>query len=79
MKLLRKTSGFVGNCGQVNHSASRARIFGATLALALEMGKRRITVNCVAPGIVETDMVEDAPIDVIKNDSIKNGSAKQKK
>ena len=49
-------SGVVGNRGQVNYSAAKAGIIGATKALAIELAKRRITVNCVAPGIIETDM-----------------------
>lgn len=55
-------SGLTGNRGQVNYSAAKAGIIGATKALAVELAKREITVNCVAPGLVETDMLEDAPI-----------------
>jgi len=55
---LSSVSGLVGNRGQVNYSAAKAGIIGATKALAIELAKRRITVNCVAPGLVETDMVE---------------------
>ncbi|MDR1350009.1 MAG: 3-oxoacyl-ACP reductase FabG [Zoogloeaceae bacterium] len=51
-------SGQAGNRGQVNYSAAKAGIIGATKALALELAKRRITVNCVAPGLIETAMVE---------------------
>lgn len=50
-------SGQMGNRGQVNYSAAKAGIIGATKALALELAKRRITVNCVAPGLIETAMV----------------------
>ncbi|MCC7013986.1 MAG: 3-oxoacyl-ACP reductase FabG [Planctomycetes bacterium] len=53
---LSSVSGVVGNRGQVNYSASKAGIIGATKSLALELAKRRITVNCVAPGLIETDM-----------------------
>ncbi len=53
-------SGIAGNRGQVNYSATKAAIIGATKSLALELGKRKITVNCVAPGIIETDMIDDA-------------------
>lgn len=53
---LSSVSGIVGNRGQVNYSASKAGIIGATKALALELAKRNITVNCVAPGIIETQM-----------------------
>ncbi len=54
-------SGVVGNRGQVNYSASKAGLMGATRALAREVGKRRITVNCVAPGFIETDMLSGLP------------------
>ena len=60
---LASVSGIIGNRGQVNYSAAKAGIIGATKALAVEMAKRKITVNCVAPGLIETDMVSDAPID----------------
>lgn len=53
-------SGIAGNRGQVNYSATKAAIIGATKSLALELGKRKITVNCVAPGIIETDMIDEA-------------------
>ena len=49
-------SGLTGNRGQVNYSASKAGIIGATKALARELAKRKITVNCIAPGIIDTDM-----------------------
>lgn len=52
-------SGIVGNYGQVNYSASKSGIIGATKALALELAKRNITVNCVAPGLVDTDMISE--------------------
>lgn len=60
---LASVSGLMGNRGQVNYSAAKAGIIGATKALALELASRRITVNCVAPGLVETDMTEDLPLD----------------
>ncbi|GHU33992.1 beta-ketoacyl-ACP reductase [Betaproteobacteria bacterium] len=50
-------SGQMGNRGQVNYSAAKAGIIGATKALAIELAKRRITVNCVAPGLIETAMI----------------------
>lgn len=53
---ISSVSGVVGNRGQVNYSASKAGIIGATKALAVEMAKRKITVNCVAPGFIETEM-----------------------
>lgn len=56
-------SGVIGNRGQVNYSAAKAGIIGATKALALELAKRDITVNCVAPGLIETDMVSKEVLD----------------
>lgn len=55
---LSSVSGIAGNRGQVNYSAAKAGIIGATKALAIELAKRNITVNCVAPGLIDTDMVE---------------------
>jgi 3-oxoacyl-[acyl-carrier protein] reductase len=60
---LSSVSGLVGNRGQVNYSAAKAGVIGATKALALELAKRHITVNCVAPGLIETDMVDRAVAD----------------
>jgi 3-oxoacyl-[acyl-carrier protein] reductase len=60
---LSSVSGVTGNRGQVNYSAAKAGIIGATKALALELGKRKITVNCVAPGLIETAMTADAEIE----------------
>ena len=51
--------GETGNAGQVNYSAAKAGLIGATKALALELAKRKITVNCVAPGLIETEMVTE--------------------
>ena len=59
-------AGLVGNRGQVNYSAAKAGIIGAVKALALELAKRRITVNCVAPGLIETDMTKGLPGDEIR-------------
>lgn len=59
---LSSVSGIMGNRGQVNYSAAKAGIIGATKALAVELAKRNITVNCVAPGFIETEMTEDAPV-----------------
>ena len=64
---LASVSGVIGNRGQTNYAASKAGIIGATKSLALELAKRRITVNCVAPGLIETDMSEGAPVDIIKD------------
>lgn len=63
---LASVSGIAGNRGQVNYSASKGGIIAATKALALELAKRKITVNCVAPGIIDTDMVSDLPMDEVK-------------
>jgi 3-oxoacyl-[acyl-carrier protein] reductase len=63
---LSSVSGVMGNRGQVNYSAAKAGIIGATKALALELAKRDITVNCVAPGLIETDMVNELPLEEIK-------------
>lgn len=63
---LSSVSGLVGNRGQVNYSAAKAGIIGACKALALELAKRNITVNCVAPGLIETDMLSELPLDEIK-------------
>lgn len=61
---LSSVSGIVGNRGQVNYSASKAGIIGATKALAVELAKRRITVNCVAPGLIDTEIVgEHVPVE----------------
>jgi 3-oxoacyl-[acyl-carrier protein] reductase len=56
---ISSVSGIAGNRGQVNYSASKAGLIGATKALALELAKRKITVNCVAPGLIDTDMVHE--------------------
>ena len=63
---MASVSGLIGNRGQVNYSAAKAGVIGATKALAVELAKRAITVNCVAPGLIETDMVDEhAPVDEI--------------
>ena len=58
---LSSVSGIMGNRGQVNYSAAKAGIIGATKALAVELAKRKITVNCIAPGLIKTDMIEMEP------------------
>ncbi len=63
---LSSVSGVMGNRGQVNYAASKAGIIGACKSLALELAKRNITVNCVAPGVIETDMTADLPIDIVE-------------
>lgn len=62
---IASVSGIMGNRGQTNYSASKAGIIGATKALAMELASRSITVNCIAPGLIETDMIKDAPMDMI--------------
>ena len=56
---ITSVSGIVGNRGQVNYSASKAGLIGAAKALAVELAKRRITVNCVAPGLINTDIIDE--------------------
>jgi 3-oxoacyl-[acyl-carrier protein] reductase len=56
-------SGIMGNRGQANYSASKAGIIGATKALAVELARRKITVNCVAPGLIESEMTAELPLD----------------
>ena len=55
---LASVSGLMGNRGQTNYSAAKAGIIGATKALAVELAKREITVNCVAPGLIDTGMAD---------------------
>lgn len=62
---LSSVSGIIGNRGQTNYSAAKAGIIGATKSLALELAKRAITVNCVAPGLIETDMTAEIPREAI--------------
>jgi 3-oxoacyl-[acyl-carrier protein] reductase len=62
---LASVSGMIGNRGQVNYSAAKAGIIGATKALALELAKREITVNCIAPGLIATEMIDAAPLEEI--------------
>src|SRR5271170_7348935 len=62
---LSSVSGITGNRGQVNYSAAKAGIIGATKALAIELASRNITVNCVAPGLIETQMISGLPLDEI--------------
>jgi 3-oxoacyl-[acyl-carrier protein] reductase len=60
---LASVSGVMGNRGQVNYSAAKSGIIGATKALAMELASRKITVNCVAPGLIETDMTKGLPLE----------------
>ena len=61
--VLSSVSGVVGNRGQVNYSAAKAGLAGAAKALAVELASRKITVNCVAPGPIATDMIAEAPLE----------------
>ena len=56
---MTSVSGLIGNRGQVNYSASKAGLIGAAKALAIELAKRKITVNCVAPGLIDTAMLDE--------------------
>jgi 3-oxoacyl-[acyl-carrier protein] reductase len=61
--VLSSVSGVMGNRGQVNYSAAKAGLAGAAKALAVELASRKITVNCVAPGPIATDMIAEAPLE----------------
>ena len=56
-------AGLVGNRGQVAYSAAKAGLIGATRSLAKEVAKRNVTVNAVAPGLIDTDMIKQIPVD----------------
>ena len=60
---IASVSGLVGNRGQTNYSAAKGGLIAATKALALELAKREITVNCVAPGLVDTEMLPAEVVD----------------
>jgi len=62
---ISSVSGLMGNGGQVNYSASKSGIIGATKALAIELAKKKITVNCVAPGLIESEMTDKLPLEKI--------------
>jgi len=62
---ISSVSGIMGNRGQVNYSAAKAGIIGASKALAVELASRSITVNCIAPGMIETEMIADLPMDTV--------------
>ena len=65
--VMSSISGQTGNRGQVNYSASKAGLIGATKALSREVAKRNITVNCIAPGVIESDMTEELPPEIVKS------------
>jgi 3-oxoacyl-[acyl-carrier protein] reductase len=62
---IASVSGVVGNRGQVNYSAAKAGLIGATRSLAQEVAHRGVTVNAIAPGLIETEMIAGAPLDLI--------------
>ncbi|MDD5223230.1 MAG: 3-oxoacyl-ACP reductase FabG [bacterium] len=63
---ISSVSGLIGNRGQVNYSAAKAGLIGASRALAKEVARLGVRVNVVAPGLVETDMIKEAPVEMIK-------------
>ena len=63
--VLSSVAGLIGNRGQTNYSASKAGLIAAARSLALELGKRKITVNSIAPGLIETDMVAELPSEML--------------
>ncbi len=62
---LSSVSALIGNRGQTNYAAAKAGLIGASKSLSLELAKRNITVNVVAPGLIETDMIAGAPVEEI--------------
>lgn len=65
--VMSSVSGIMGNRGQVNYSAAKGGLIAATKALAVELAKRRITVNCVAPGIIDTEMTQEIDRDMVRD------------
>jgi acetoacetyl-CoA reductase len=63
---LSSINALAGQFGQTNYSASKAGIIGFTKALARESASKNITVNCIAPGYIDTDMMKDVPVEVLK-------------
>ncbi len=59
--VMTSVSGISGNRGQTNYAATKAGLIGAAKSMAIELAKRKITVNCVAPGVIETQMTEEIP------------------
>ena len=76
--VMSSISGQCGNRGQVNYSASKAGLIGAAKALSQEVAKRKITVNCIAPGMIDTEMTEDLPEEAVKQIPMKRmGSVRE--
>jgi len=65
--VLSSVSGLIGNRGQTNYAATKAGLVGAAKSLALELAKRNITVNAVAPGLIDTDMTAELPADRVRD------------
>ena len=63
---ISSVAALAGNRGQVNYAAAKVGLHGATKSLALELAKRGITVNCIAPGLIETEMLAGAPVDELR-------------
>lgn len=63
---MSSVSGLIGNAGQTNYSASKAGMIGLTRSLARELGKRKVTVNAIAPGFIESDMTRALGADALK-------------
>ncbi len=64
---IASVAGITGNKGQANYSAAKAGLIGASRSIASEIAKKGIRVNVVAPGLIDTDMIRDAPVEMIKN------------
>jgi len=63
---ISSVAALAGNRGQVSYAAAKAGLHGATKSLALELAKRHVTVNCIAPGLVETEMLAGAPVEELR-------------
>ena len=64
---ISSVSGIAGNAGQTNYAASKGAIIAFTKSLALEVGRYKIRVNCVAPGLIESEMTENVDKNIVKN------------